>query len=88
MQIKLHSIQKVKVCTFACHSHDYCRTANYYSIDSICSLYEESIHVGKIVSSLSTTVINIQLLPLSPAMIIMITELMYVPIAGTSSVEV
>jgi WD40 repeat protein len=117
------SIQTVKVCAFACHSHDYCRTANYYSIDSICSLYEESTHVGNIVSSLSTTVINIQLcsdgikelthicygdptrapiplqtafdsmvlvhtLSLSPAMIIMTTELMYVPIAGTSSVRV
>ena len=117
------SIQTAKLVHFACHTYDYCRTANYFSIDSICSLYEESAHVGKIVSSLSTTVIKIHLcphgiteethicfgdptrapiplqtafdsmslvytLPLTPAIVIMTTKLMYLPIAGTSSIQV
>jgi hypothetical protein len=57
------SIPTAKACAYACHYNDYCRTANYYSINSICSLYEESINVGKVVSSLSTTIIKIQVCP-------------------------
>ena len=57
------NIQTIKACAYACNAHDYCRTANYYSVDLICSLFEESKHVGKVISALSTTVIQIQLCP-------------------------
>lgn len=52
-----------KACALACYTHDYCRTANYFLMDFICSLYEESKHVGKVISTLSTTVIQILLCP-------------------------
>ena len=57
------NIQTIKACALTCHTHDYCRTANYFPMDFICSLYEESKHVGKVIGTSSTTIIQIVLCP-------------------------